>query len=166
MRGRLANAVTVKQAPLETSMTKYYVVVASKDQARLYTMDGIFSELTEIDILENPEARKHERDLISAKHGRAFDSTGQGRHAFETEVSARDQVVLRFTKAIANQLADDLVARKYEKLIVVAAPKLLGLLRKQLSPEVRKVIAKEITKNLSRSDLADLMDHIKAASQP
>lgn len=145
-------------------MTKYYVVVASMDQARLYAMNGVFSEPAEIDLLENPDARKYERDLTSAKHGRAFDSAGQGRHALETEVSAKDQVILRFTKAVANRLADDLATRKYEKLIVVAAPKLLGLLRKQFPPEVRKVIAKEIKKNLSKSDPAELMNHIKTAS--
>lgn len=147
-------------------MTKYYVVVASKDRARLYATDRAFSELAEIDILENPEARKHERDLISAKHGRAYDSAGQGRHAFETEVSAKDQVVLRFTKAIAQRLAEDLAARKYEKLIVVAAPKLLGLLRKQLAPELSKTIAMEITRNLARSPGTDILKHIRASALP
>lgn len=45
--------------------------------------------MEELEGLKHPASRAHERDLISDRPGRSFDSFGSGRHAMEEEVSLK-----------------------------------------------------------------------------
>ena len=83
--------------------------------------------------LVHPESRQHEQELTSDLPGRAFDSGGQGRHAMGTEISPKEQEAITFAKMVSDYLETARVQHSYEKLVLVAAPTFLGLLRKNLT---------------------------------
>ena len=111
----------------------YWVVVADEFQASIYKRAKKYSELQLVFDLRNDIAREKLENLISDRGGRGFDSHGQGRHTYSKEKSdPRAQSYQPF----ARQIADGLRSRSQngdDGLVVVAAPRFLGILRAVLS---------------------------------
>ncbi|MBI2993424.1 MAG: host attachment protein [Gammaproteobacteria bacterium] len=129
-----------------------WVVVAESSRARIFVFEGLQSPLREVEDLVNPEARAHERDLKSDRQGRTIDSTGQRRHAKQPEVSPKEQRVIEFAKSVAERVERARAQGMFKRLILVAAPGFLGLLRGSLGDATRQCITREIHKNLVRKD--------------
>jgi protein required for attachment to host cells len=99
---------------------------------------------------DNPPTREQGTD----KPGRTNDSLGR-RSAMETpdwHRVAED----RFIERIASDMAADLSAGAYEKLVVVAPPIALGVLRKAMSAAVLEAIACEIGKDLTKHPVPEI----------
>ena len=125
----------------------YWVVVADEFQASIYSRAKKFSDLQAISELKNEVAREKLENLISDRGGRAFDSFGQGRHAYTKENDAKSQSNLAFARDIAAALKS---SRRNDSdgLIVIAAPRFLGVLRSALGRvglEADLAIDKEVT---------------------
>ena len=107
----------------------FWVVVADEFQATIYKRAKKYSSLQEVFELRNDIAREKLENLISDRGGRGFDSHGQGRHTYAREKSdPRAQSYQPF----ARQIADGLRSRRQnaaDGLVVVAAPRFLGVLR-------------------------------------
>jgi protein required for attachment to host cells len=120
------------ETPLQAE--SYWVVVADEYKSIFYARDKKFSPLKELSSLQNETAREKTGDLISDRGGRAFDSFGQGRHTMASEKGdpkAHSAVV--FAKEIADKASAAKKRGSFDKLIVVAAPRFLGLLRPALA---------------------------------
>ena len=88
------------------------------------------------------------RSLTSDRTGRVFDSggrTGQGprtraRHGAQSDYDPHEVEVERFARRLARRL--DAERRDgIEEMIVIAGPRLLGVLRQQLTAATRRLIA-------------------------
>jgi protein required for attachment to host cells len=127
----------------------YRVVVADEFQAIFYAREKKFSPLAEIDAMQNVAAREKTGELMSDRGGRAFDSHGQGRHAMTNEkTDPKSQSAIVFAKEIADRLSAERSKGSYDNLIVVAAPRFLGVLRPALDTagvEAALEIDKEVT---------------------
>lgn len=98
----------------------------------------------------HPASRLRERNIGSDRQGRTFDSRGQGRHAKEGDVSIKKQEAINFSKEIAGHLDSECNKNQFEKLILIAPPEFLGLLRKDLANTTKQRITREIGKDLTR----------------
>lgn len=127
----------------------YRVVVADEYRATFYDREKKFSPLREVADFRNEAAREKIGDLLADRGGRAYDSHGQGRHTMTNEKAdpkAHSAVV--FAKDLAERLGADRQKGRYDKLIVVAAPRFLGVLRPALSTaglEADRAIDKAVT---------------------
>jgi protein required for attachment to host cells len=80
--------------------------------------------------------------------GTSHSSVGNSRSSVEqTDFHQQDED--RFAIAAADMLKREVLAGKVDALIIVAAPKTLGVLRKHLHGEVEKRIVGEIAKDLA-----------------
>lgn len=131
-------------------MKATWILVADSSAARIFATDVPEGPLSEVEAFAHPEGRMPERELTSDLPGRAFDSAGQGRHIMESEVGPRQQAVVDFSILLAKRLERARVQREVERLVLVAPPDFLGLLRKALGTEVRRLVAREIDRNLVR----------------
>lgn len=68
----------------------------------------------------------------------------------------------RFAKDLADILYRYAHKGAYDRLVIAAAPQLLGLLRDELHPEVQSKVVAEIDKNLANHTVRDLEQLIKA----
>ncbi|MGD9864317.1 MAG: host attachment family protein [Pseudodonghicola sp.] len=68
----------------------------------------------------------------------------------------------RFAKDLADILYRYAHKGAYDRLVIAAAPQLLGLLRDELHPEVQSKVVAEIDKNLANHTVRDLERLIKA----
>ncbi|MBY0498948.1 MAG: host attachment protein [Nitrosomonas sp.] len=128
-------------------MIKIWVLVANSGNATLFTADSPTASLTELMNFDNPSARIKQMELSSDRPGRSFDSHGEGRHAMAVEVEPKEQEQIRFAKLIVDRLEQGRVENAFERLVVVAAPAFLGLLRANFNAPLSSLLSLEIDKD-------------------
>lgn len=143
-------------------MANTWVLVADSSRARVFRAEGADEHLIEVQDMAHPEGRLHETELTTDLPGRAFDSHGQGRHAMEEETPPKRQEAIRFAKRVGDMLESARTAGDYDRLVVVAEPRFLGLLRDNLSDETIKLVGLEIDKNLVQQAPQVIRDRLPA----
>ncbi len=142
-------------------MSRLCVVVADQSKARIFTADDPRGELVPVDELDHPEARVKEREILSDRPGRSFDSKGQGRHALSTSVEPGKQEAIRFAKEVAEYLRSAHNEGRCNRLLLVAGPPFLGLLRDNLK-SLNGVKITEIEKNLGQYNAREIRKRLPA----
>ena len=142
-----------------------WVLVAERSGAKILQYAAPLGELSELEDLPHPEGKLHEGDLASDKPGRHGDPGPGGVGASHHQVARRDVKKDHETELFAKRLADHLEEKRIEnrfgELTLVASPELLGMLRKHLSPSCRKLIRREVDKNLLRHSLEEIRDAVQ-----
>jgi len=129
-------------------MPNTWILVADSGSARVFTVDSPTGPLQEREDYASPEARVHERDLGSDTPGRSFDSRGHHRHALGKEEPPQQRSAMNFARLLAGRVSRARTSGELERLIVVAAPEFLGLLREALDDQTRKQVERELPLNL------------------
>jgi len=78
-----------------------WVVVANSSLARIFKLEKN-QILIETEILEHPQSRLHNQDLVDGKPGRTYDSIGPGRHAMEPTSSPKHNEFNAFAKHLCH----------------------------------------------------------------
>lgn len=155
---RSAKASILRLLPEEhTVITR--VVVADERGAVFLDATGLNAPLQVRSTLLNDNAGLKNRDLESDKAGRGNDSSGRGRHGVDGERSTRRHLLELFARQVATQVDEARKRNEFNKLVLVAGPRLLGLLREGLPVPSRALVVAEIDKDLAYQDL----DAIRAA---
>ena len=127
----------------------YWVVVADEYRATIFAREKKYSPMQEIESLRNDTAREKDSNLVSDRSGRAFDSRGKGRHTMGGDESgAKLHSYLVFAKEIAEKISSAKQRGRFDRLVVVAAPRFLGVLRPALvsaGVDPDREIDKEVT---------------------
>lgn len=127
-----------------------WIVVASKARARIFSAGTVKSmPLTEIYVLVDPSSRLHQRDIVADRPGRSHDRMGPGRHAMEERYTRKQDGARHFAARICAYLEQGRRQDRFQSLILVAAGDFAGLLRRQMSPQLKLCIDGEIHKNIS-----------------
>ena len=129
-------------------MKMIWILVANQAEAQIYSSDQLPGNLLLVDVLENSEGTTHPRELISDAPGRAFNSTGSGRHAMEPNTGVKEEQRRRFVKEMADRLQAAHLNGDFAQLVLMAAPAVLGVIRKSLNAGLKKTVIKEISKDL------------------
>ncbi|MDH5326368.1 MAG: host attachment protein [Gammaproteobacteria bacterium] len=140
-------------------MNKTWVVVAESSRSRIFNMEKINGPLVEILTFDNPEARKHDAEILADRTGRSYDSHGHGRNDI-SEHYAGKQEAERFARQLAELLDSHRLTGDYEQLILFAAPTFLGLLREHLTESTNRLIVHDSNKNLVQFNADKIRDHI------
>ena len=139
-------------------MTTTWIIAADASRARILQVTDHEGHLEDVQDFVNPSARLHERDLTTDAEPRfnghgGVGKAGSGRTGgpgndreakrkadYETEV---------FVRELGEFLDKARTAHRYDRLHLIAPPKFLGQLRKELGKEVQKLVAEELPKDLS-----------------
>lgn len=132
------------------------IVVADQSEAGFYEVEQRDMSPQLVQRLEDADAHLHDRDLKSDRPGRVFDrapapgrrrgavahhSTGGERHP--RKIEAR-----RFARRIAQALDEAQRQHRYDRLVIMAPPTFLGLLREEMPAAVHALLTAEIGKDL------------------
>lgn len=134
-------------------MTSTLILVADESRARLFSRHKRGDALHELSGVVDPEARQREQDLVTDKAGgNPHDQGHQGTiHQHLAQVFARTVV----------RALDEVVAREQpERVVVIAAPHFLGLLRPQYSTAVKALLDGEFDKDLSGQSAEEIREHL------
>ena len=136
-------------------MTTTWIIAADASRARILQVTDRAQQLEEVEDLLNPEGRVHDRELISDAHPR-FSGVGGGPGSDREETSATEHATELFAKRVGDYLDKARTGHRYDRLHLIAPPKFLGQLRKELGKEVQKLVAQELPKDLSWLNARDI----------
>ena len=142
-------------------MPNVRVVVADERQASFFDAVTPKSPLTERGSLHNERGGKRDIDLETDRPGRRYGGTsgvrhgGSGsveghHHGVTGEKSTVQHELTLFAKEVARRIETDRARNEFDRLVLVAGPKMLGLLRQSLSSPTQSMLAGEISKDILR----------------
>ncbi len=134
-----------------------WVLVANSSTARVFKKEN--STLVQIKVLDHPESRLHNRDLVSDKPGRDFESVGSARHALEPQHTPHEIEAITFAKEIVNFLQTAKNNNEFDALYLAANPSMLGLLRQNFNGDTAKLIETELDKDLTQMRAEEVYNH-------
>lgn len=141
-------------------MTITWVLIADRGGARLFEHRRRSSGLQLLQDLPHPEGRMKNGEIDADKHGRSFDTFGAGRHAMSTSQEPTEHLAAQFARELADVLNQGFQQHRFERLILVAAPRFLGDLRNSLSDTTKTAIKATLNKDLSGIPEQDLPQHL------
>jgi protein required for attachment to host cells len=145
-------------------MQTTWIVTADASRARILQVAGRENALTEVEDLVNPQGRMHNREINSDAAGRFRGPDRPGGHASDDENRTVDHHAELFAKRVGEFLDKARNERRYERLYLVAAPKFLGQLRKELGKETEKLVVDDLAKDLSWFNVRELEDYVARGS--
>jgi len=144
-------------------MSKDWIVVADKNRCRIFQQTNRNGSLEEIADLVAPTTRLKNQDINTDRHGAAFDSGGQGRHAMGSSVEPVEQEAIRFAKEVAAKLDSGRQQNSFTRLYVIAEPRFLGYLRQNYSRPLKETIAAEIDKDWTMQPPDEIRNRLREA---
>lgn len=143
-------------------MAKTWIMVAHDAGARVFENDGPGKGLQLIEEIDHPEGRERDQDINADRPGRSFrkNSADPRRAAMSRSEGPRERVVSDFARAMAEKLKQGRVENQYERLVLVAPPRFLGLLRSSLDGPTAQLLVGSLNKDLASSKQAELIEHL------
>lgn len=111
--------------------------------------------------IDHAEGRLQEREINSDKPGRSFSSFDSQKHSVSNEESGKEHIKKQFARSLIERLEKHAHLKDFEHLILVAEPHLLGLLREQLTPTLKKTLKDSLDKDLAHTTMQELPDHLR-----
>jgi protein required for attachment to host cells len=142
-------------------MSKSWIAVADKSRCRIFSQESRNGPLEEIADLVSPVTRLKNQDINADRHGRAFDSAGQGRHAMGSSVEPVEQEAIRFAKEVATKLDAGRQKGSFAQLYLVAEPRFLGYLRQSFGRPLKDVVAAEIDKDWTSQPVEEIRTRLR-----
>lgn len=157
-------------------MATTWIVSGDSSRARVLQVTGR-NRLEEIEDFVNPKARMNDRELRTDAHARFNGHGGMGRPGSGSGIGmgpANDREEQRqaeletenFSRHIGRYLDKARIERRYDRLFLIAPPRFLGMIRKQLGKEVEKLVQDEIDKDLSWFDAQHIDDFLRGNGTP
>jgi protein required for attachment to host cells len=154
-------------------MATTWIIAADESRARVLQVTGQQERLEQIDDLQNPAGRAQDRELQTDAEPRfnghgGVGKAGSGRTggpASDREAQgAVEHSVRTFAKEVGRYLDKARQERRYDELVLVAPPKFLGALRKELGKEVEKLVTEELPKDLAWFNAPELEQYFGKGS--
>ena len=164
------------------SGSPFWVLVTDGRQARFYqlietertiSMSGAskrrrYEEIREQDLTPVEESllateTRGDYDLGHGRRGALASDFSSTRHTFEPREDIGEKIERRFAQSVAAKLSHAYAEKRFDRLAIVAPPRMLGELRGHLAPEVAKCIAVELPKELAHCAEKEVLAHVKRA---
>ena len=144
-------------------MKTNWILVANQAEAQIYSSGQVPRNLLLVDTLVNEAGTAHARDLVSDAPGRAFDHFGSARHSMEPHVGVKQEQRRRFVKEMVGRLEEGHLKGDFDQLVLLAAPAVLGVIRKTLTAELVKSVIKEIPKDVIGQSIDKIQSQLDRA---
>lgn len=142
-------------------MTTTWILTANRSSASLFESDWPGKSMRRIQDVPHPQGREQNSDIDTDKPGRSFDSFGQGRHAMSTGQEPVEHIAQQFALDLAEVLNKGRVVHAYDKLVLMAEPKFLGVLRAALDKHTAALVVQTVHKELPNVKEEDLAEYLK-----
>ncbi len=133
------------------------VIVADQSEARFYDLDGLDARLQPAGRLTDPDAHSQEHELAAERAARGSGRTavadagrrvGLTPHSVGTDPRPRKDAAMRFARQVAAELDGARLRDGFDRIVLIAGPAFIGLLRSALSEPVRATLVAEVRKDL------------------
>lgn len=130
-----------------------WILLAHGAGATIYKKDfGRASMVVPVEEVPHPSGRLRSGQLESDRPGRSFDRMGGARHALATHESASEHDAHLFALDLVARLERLRMEQHIHQLVLIAPPKLLGIVREAASEPLRSCMNAALAKDLPRAD--------------
>jgi protein required for attachment to host cells len=140
--------------------TRTWILVADGGRARILETigrgKGVHIVSGSEEGIENPPSHLQGRE----RPARVHESVGPARHAVEPRQSPYRALEMLFANQLASMLSENAASQSFDRLVLVAPPKMLGDLRKLVVPSVREKIVAEVDKDLTNVPYGEILSHL------
>lgn len=140
-----------------------WIVIADAGRATIFLNEGPSSGMHAVEgaTFENPNVHMHARDFSSDRPGRSVESVGGARHAEEPRTDPHRQDKANFAKSVASYLEQAAQDDRFDRLVLVAPPTMLGDLRGMLGKHAAPLVTGELAKDLMKTPTKELAGHLR-----
>lgn len=125
-----------------------WVLVADSARARLFEISADHRSMTELGCYASAASRSNARDSMTDRLPRTSESVGEARHAIEPHTTVRDKSSNQFARVLSEVLHEGRAGRRFERLVLVAPARFLGMLNGLLDKGLRECLAGELPRDL------------------
>jgi protein required for attachment to host cells len=93
----------------------------------------------------------------------AFVSGGGVRHRGQPALDYHHRTAQRFARRIVQRLEQGRQQNEFGRLVLVAPPLMLGVLREELTAPLSKLVVEELSQELTRLTRNQILEHIAAS---
>jgi protein required for attachment to host cells len=140
-----------------------YIVIADATTARIFSINDEDAVLELVRHLTHPSSRLHSQEINSDEPGRVQKGMNRTRSAMEPRTDAHIAQVRLFAKEIGNTLQAAYDRHHFDELAIIAPPRFLGLLRKQLEIHSIKCLPVCIARNCTHVAAVDIPKQLGAS---
>lgn len=133
-----------------------WIVVADGARARVFLNEGVGKGVRELSDRAFVSPRLRNRDIQADRPGRTFDRAGHGRHAMEPPTDPQDVAEQTFLREVVAWLADQHHRGAFHRLVVIAEPRALGMLRGEIGKPLAGTVIGEIAADLTKATPAEI----------
>ena len=142
-------------------MTTTWILSANRSNASLFESDWPGKSVRRIQDIPHPQGRMQNKDIDTDKPGRVFDSFGEGRHSTSPKQEPTEHIAQQFALDLAELLNKGRLTNAYDKLVLIAEPKFLGVLRAALDKNTESLVIQTVNKELLDVKEEDLAEYLK-----
>jgi protein required for attachment to host cells len=137
-----------------------WILLADGAHARVHMNIGVGKGLEPVPDGTFDEPILPNRDMGTDKPGRTYDSSGKGRHSLQAKKDPHSQAKVNFARQLATFLDTGHADGRFDRLILVAPPEMLGDLRAAISEPVRQLVYGQLAKDLVHLNEQELSAHL------
>jgi protein required for attachment to host cells len=142
--------------------TTTWILIADGARARIFANHGPGKGVEAVEGAEFAADHRPDREILSDKPGRTFESVGTTRHAIQPHHDPHRELKRAFSERLAQLLDQKLAQKAYDRVVLVAPPVTLGDLREALSDPVKAAVYAELGKDLTKTPTHELPEHLAA----
>lgn len=132
-----------------------WIVVCDAARARVFDSRGNLQHLALVAQLEHPQSRRKEEALGMVRRGSV--TTGAGIHGgLPQQTSPKAHEAEQFARILADRMNHAVADHTCQRLVLVAPPHFLGLLRKLLNPAAQTCLHRTIDKDYTQLTIQEL----------
>ena len=143
--------------------SRTWILIADGARARILEQLGPGREIRAVEGERFETASKPSRELGADRPGRVMESVGHHRHAIEPRHDPHRGLETLFAHQLIDILSQRLHEGRFEKLVIVAPPVMLGDLRSALPKPLQRAVVAEVAKDLTKVPNNEILSHIEGA---
>ena len=144
-----------------TKKNREWILLADRAHAKIYTRNYVDGAMQQLHVLEHPAARALQNQQGADRPGRGHGSGSHHRYAYEDHANFPEQESAAFLQGVAEEINDAAGQDEMDKVILVALPKTLAVIKSGLNEQAKSKVSAEYAKNLIGAPELDLKDHLE-----
>ncbi len=154
-------------------MDNLWIIVAHQAGARIFRRNRPADGIELIERIDHPAGRLRDHDIDTDRPGRAFTPTpgtgsrsplgavhSQRKGGMTPRVMPHQEDAIRFAQQIAQHLETARAQNRFDRLVLVADPHEMGLLKESMDKKTGERIVATLNKNLSKVRDIEIEDQI------
>lgn len=137
-----------------------WILVADGARARVLENTGPGKGISEVPGMEFADEALRNREIMSDRPGRSFESADQSRHAMEPPSDPKQMAETAFVKGLVELLDEKHREGAFDRLVMAAAPRALGDIRKALPKGLAGAVHGELAKDLTKVPNNEMEKHL------